>query len=125
MRAPLNLSLGLALLAAACAPTTPPPQRAAIAPPPPPPSRIGLERVLGATPDAVVTVLGSPTLDRTEGPARHLQFARGPCVLDLFFYPPQPGAQHLARHAEARFKDGRPLDAASCLQSQLRGQPVG
>ena len=115
------------LLLGACARTVAPPP-APIAPmlaPPTPIPRIGLERVLGAAPDVVIALLGAPTLDRQEGPGRQLQFARGPCVLDLFFYPTPDGRGAAARHVEARFRDGRPIDAASCLQSQVIAAPVG
>lgn len=111
----------LALIAtaalAACAPRAAPPPVATVTPPPAPAPRAGLERVLGATPEAAIALLGSPTLDRTEGRARQLQFTRGACVLDLFFYPSGPALA--ARYADARLKDGRALDPASCLQSQL------
>lgn len=120
------LFIALASLAACAAPTAtraPAPAPISLAPPPPQPR--GLERVLGQTPQAVVAMLGAPTLDREEGPARQLQYARGPCVLDLFFYPDAAGTALAARFADARFKDGRALDPASCLQSQLLAQPLG
>lgn len=116
--------LAALLVLAGCATAPPPVPIAGPAPPPPPIARVGLERVLGAAPDAVIALLGQPTLDRQEGPGRQLQFARGPCVLDLFFYPAANGAP-AARHVEARFRDGRPIDAASCLQSQVIAAPAG
>lgn len=112
------------LLVAACAPV------ATVAPPPPPSpapaATLGMERVLGASPEAVIAILGRPSLDREEGPARHLQFAHGNvCTLDLFFYPRPPGGGRVATHAEARRRDGSPLDPASCLESQFLSRPVG
>lgn len=79
--------------------------------------------MLGASPQAIVAMLGTPSLDREEGRARLLQYARGPCVLDLFFYPAAGGGGQRMTYADARFRDGRALDAASCLQSQLIEQP--
>lgn len=119
------IPVALLLFVGACAKVaTPVAPMPSLAPPPPQP-RAGLERVLGAAPEAVIALLGRPTLDRQEGPGRQLQFARGPCVLDLFFYPKPGGGGAAARHVEARFRDGRPLDAASCLQSQIIEAPIG
>lgn len=81
---------------------------------------------MGASPEAVIAILGAPSLDREEGPARQLQFARGDvCVLDLFFYPRPPAAGRIATHAEARRRDGSPFDPASCLEAQLLTRPIG
>ncbi|MFN3288123.1 MAG: hypothetical protein ACK40H_06715, partial [Sphingomonadaceae bacterium] len=72
MTRPSGMSAALAglLLVAACAPV------ATVAPPPPPSPApavtLGMERVLGASPEAVIAILGRPSLDREEGPARHL-----------------------------------------------------
>ena len=98
-------------------------QRVAPIAPPPPQSTIGLEQVLGQSPPAVVKLIGSPGLDRTEGKGRHLQFAQGSCVLDVYFYAPPGGGEPVATYADARLKDGKPLDTASCLQIQLRATP--
>lgn len=100
---------GLLLLAlvAACAPTTPPPA------PLPPPSP-GLERIIAQPPAAATAMFGAPTLDRSEPPGRMLQFARPACVLDVYYYPPAPGAAAVARYAEARTPDGKPMAAGAC-----------
>ena len=108
----------LVLAAAGCAKTSPPVAA------PPPPSTVGLEKVLGATPQTVIQLIGSPTLDRQEGKGRHLQFTRGACVLDLFFYAPAQGGEPVATYADARMKDGGLIDTASCLQLQQRAQPL-
>ena len=114
-----RLPLALLLIIAACGPTTPP----QVAPPPPvappAPAPIGLTRVLSHTSAEAQALLGAPTLDRIEGKGRQLQFARGTCVLDLFLYPPTPDAEPRVKSAAARRRDGGPLDAASCLQSQV------
>jgi hypothetical protein len=62
-------------------------------------------------------MLGAPTLDRSEPPGRMLQFARTQCVLDVYYYPPTPGAVPVARYAEARKPDGKPTDAGACAQA--------
>jgi hypothetical protein len=101
---PLLLLPGLA----ACA-TTPPPSPAA---PPPPP---GLGRLIGVDAAAVTRLLGPASLDRSEGPARLLQFVRPPCVLDVYLYPPTPGAAPLVKTAAARKPDGSKIDPGACL----------
>ncbi len=112
--------LPILLLAAACSPMMPTVAPPVSAPPPvPAPQHQGLERVLGHNAAEVIEVIGSPTLDRIEGKARQLQFARGPCVLDLFLYSATPGAEPRVKYAYARLKDGKALDTASCLQSQI------
>lgn len=116
-----TLIAGLTLLAGCAVPTPAP--IATIAPAPPPISRVGLERVIGQPPAAVVQLIGSPELDRQEGRGRQLQFANGACVLDVFFYPPPAGGEPVATYADARLKDGRPLDAASCLELQAKVSP--
>lgn len=100
----LLLTLGLA----ACAATPPP----ASAPPPPPP---GLARLMGVDAAAVLRLIGPASLDRSEGPARQLQFIRPPCVLDVFLYPPTPGATLLVKSAAARKPDGSKFDPGACL----------
>lgn len=108
----------LALWLAGCA-TTPTIQSAPPAPliaPDPP----GLVQVLRKDEAAITALLGRPSMARTEGPARQLQFIRPPCILDIFLYPAaqSPAAQSavkLARTATARRPDGTAMDAGSCL----------
>ncbi len=103
----------------ACAPAAIAPPAVIPAPVPAPPASAGLTHVLGKSAAQVLAVIGVPTLDRVEGKGRQLQFARGPCVLDLFLYPQAPSTEPRVKYAYARRKDGAPLDAASCLQSQI------
>ena len=110
-------ALLLIALVAACAPTTPPP---APLPPPGP----GLERITGQPASAATAMLGTPTLDRSEPPGRMLQFARTQCVLDVYFYPPTPGAVPMARYAEARLPDGKPMDAGACATAISPSAPA-
>lgn len=108
----------------------------------PPPPQPGLELVMGKDAPAVVALLGRPTLDRSEGPGRHLQFASDACVLDLYLYPPRPqrvgpaapataaAPQSAARtavvnYAEARLPTGRGVEPQQCLASQLSQKPIG
>lgn len=103
------LLLGLGL--AACA-TTPPavaPVATPAAPPPP-----GLARIIGSAAGGVTALLGPASLDRTEGPARQLQFIRPPCVLDVYLYPGANGVP-VVRTATARKADGSKIDAGACL----------
>ncbi len=110
-------ALLLIALVAACAPTTPPP---APIPPPGP----GLERISGQPASAATALLGAPSLDRSEPPGRMLQFARPACVLDVYYYPPTPGAVPVARYAEARRPDGKPMDAGACALAIAPAAPA-
>lgn len=111
--APLRPTLLIALVLAGCATAQRPPPRLALpAPAPPPP---GLERILGRSAEAVTALLGPASLDRTEGPARQLQFVRPPCVLDVFLYPPATGGAPQVRTATARKPDGSRMEAGACL----------
>jgi len=107
------------LVLAGCATPTPAP----LLPSPPPivyaPVR-GLERLLGKAEAAATALLGKPSLDRRDGPAHHLQFARAACILDVYYYP-DAGGQPVARHAAARLPDGKPIEAGDCLQRQTPG----
>ena len=98
------------LVLAACATTALPPPPPPSAPPPP-----GLSRLIGIDAAAVTRLLGPASLDRSEGPARQLQFVRPPCVLDVFLYPPTPAAPPLVRTAAARKPDGSRIDPGACF----------
>lgn len=107
-----NWPVAILLVLAGCA-TTPPPVKApppvVVVPPPP-----GLARILGSTAGGVTALLGPASLDRSEGPARLLQFVRPVCVLDVFLYPGTNGAP-VVRTAAARKPDGSRFDAGACL----------
>jgi hypothetical protein len=107
MRA-MKRSFVLLLLVAAC---TPPPP--VVTPPPPPPP--GLDRLVGKPAAAVTAMLGPASLDKTEGPARQLQFVRPQCVLDVYLYPPAAGAAPVVRTAAARKPDGARMDPGTCF----------
>lgn len=79
----------------------------------------GLERVIGHPSAAATALLGTPGLDRHDGPGRHLQFVRAGCVLDLYYYPDPKAGEPTARFAEARVASGNTEDAARCFAAQL------
>ncbi len=110
----------LTLLLAVAACTTPAPPPPVAAPPAPPPP--GLTRIIGSSAAGVIALLGSPSLDRSEGPARQLQFVRPPCVLDVFLYP-GAGGTPAVRTAAARRPDGSRIDPGACLGLLLPAPP--
>jgi hypothetical protein len=103
----------LALSLAACA-TTPTiksaPPAPIVAPDPP-----GLVQILRKPEATITALLGKPSMARTEGPARQLQFIRPPCILDIFLYPTPQSPTPLARTATARKPDGSAMDPGACL----------
>jgi hypothetical protein len=111
------MGLALTALSVACATallsgcaTTPAPTPIAAQPAPRPyVAPPGLERVMGKTPAAVIALLGSPRLDRTEGKTRQLQYSGKACVLDLYAVGP------VVTYAEARKPTGLPNDPVTCL----------
>jgi hypothetical protein len=139
MTARLALSLTLLPLLAACASTADPAARgpAAAARPAtvpvrtpvrraPPPLQVqtlpGTEGVIGATRADLLRQFGAARLDVWEGDARKLQFAGQACVLDVFLYPKNAGAEPQASYVDARRpSDGRDVDRAACIAA-LRKQ---
>ena len=103
----------LTLSLAACA-TTPTinaaPPAPVIAPDPP-----GLVQILRKPEATITALLGRPSMARTEGPARRLQFIRPPCILDIFLYPTPQSPTPLARSATARKPDGSAMEPGACL----------
>ena len=101
-------------------------ERAAPAVVRPPPQRVvpynstGLENVIGRTARMLEAQFGKPSLDVREGPARKLQFAGPACVLDAYLYPPKGGGEPIVTHVDARLRDGRDLDRASCVAALVR-----
>lgn len=118
-----GLWLGPLLVLAGCAART---ERPAPVVDRPPVQRIvpynstGLENVLGRTARMLEAQFGKPALDVREGPARKLQFANGACVLDAYLYPPKGGGEPIVTHIDARLRDGRDLDRASCVAALTR-----
>ncbi len=71
--------------------------------------------VIGRAPAEVTAMFGTPALDRTEGPARQLQFANASCVLDVYFYPDKRSGKVAATYAEARTPAGQTSETAACI----------
>jgi hypothetical protein len=115
--------MGAILVLGGCAAKT---ERPAPAVERPPPQRVvpytstGLENVLGRTARTLEAQFGKPVLDVREGPARKLQFAGAACVLDAYLYPPKGGGEPIVTHIDARLRDGRDLDRASCVAALTR-----
>lgn len=76
----------------------------------------GVEGVIGATRADLLRQFGAARLDVWEGDARKLQFAGQACVLDVFLYPKNAGAEPQASYVDARRpSDGRDVDRAACI----------
>jgi hypothetical protein len=73
-----------------------------------------LAAIHGATAPRLIAQFGKPQLDTSEGTARKLQFAGPICVLDTYLYPQSRG-EPVVTHVDARQRDGRPIDEASCV----------
>jgi hypothetical protein len=105
-------ALALLLALGACATSPAGLSAARVAKQPLPPS--GLQRIIGSAAEGVTALLGPASLDRSEGPARLLQFIRPPCVLDVFLYPGKAGVP-VVTTAAARKADGSRIEAGACL----------
>lgn len=108
------------LLLGGCA-TVPAP----MASPPPPPAAptfttVGLERVLGQNASTLTKLLGEPDAEVTEGTGQKLQFSSGICVLDAYLYPKDGGGVPVVTYLDARQRDGRAIDRASCVAALTR-----
>ncbi|WP_121115845.1 hypothetical protein [Croceibacterium ferulae] len=76
----------------------------------------GLERVIQRDGATLVRQFGQPRLDVREGDMRKLQFSSTACVLDVFLYPLQQGAEPVATWVDARrASDGQEVDRAACV----------
>jgi hypothetical protein len=134
LRSPaLSLPVLLLLLLGACTSTPAPPQSAPVKPvvivpapvrapvrraPPKAQALVapGLEGVIGATREDLVSQFGAARLDVWEGDARKLQFIGTACVLDVYLYPAAPGSEPEASYVDARRpSDGQDVDRAACI----------
>jgi hypothetical protein len=101
--------------AAPAAPDTPAPQIAAA------PPVAGARGLVGLTRDALGARLGQAGFVRRDGPAEVWRY-RGPdCLLDVFVYRENDGAQRVA-HVDARTPQGRPTPPDPCLDSLERAR---
>lgn len=104
-------------------PPAPPPARVVVRPPvhsPPPSAKVqvlpGLEGVIGANQADLIRQFGPARLEVWEGDARKLQFSGQACVLDIYLYPAQRGAEPEATYVEARrASDGQEVERAACV----------
>ncbi len=81
----------------------------------------GLEGVIGVDTAALQRQFGKPRLDVWEGDARKLQFSGEACVLDIYLYPPRPGATPTSSYIDARrASDGLDVDRAACIKALKR-----
>jgi hypothetical protein len=81
----------------------------------------GLEGVIGRNETALANLFGAPRLAVKEGDARKLQFTGEACVLDVYLYPLQPGAEPSATYVDARrASDGLDVDRAACVRALRR-----
>ncbi|NQX95807.1 MAG: hypothetical protein HRT64_12970, partial [Erythrobacter sp.] len=86
-------------------------------------SASGLEGVIGARASALTRRFGAARIDLKEGDVRKLQFLGQGCVLDIYLYPPEPRAEPVATHVEARSRsDGGDTDRAACINEVEREQ---
>jgi hypothetical protein len=82
----------------------------------------GLEGVIGATREDLISQFGAARLDVWEGDARKLQFSGTACVLDVYLYPQAAGSEPEATYVDARRpSDGQDVDRAACIAA-LRGK---
>lgn len=81
----------------------------------------GLENVILKDAKSLSRMFGAPRLDVREGDMRKLQFGGTACVLDIYLYPTQKGAEPVATYVDARREsDGRDVDRAACVAALKR-----
>jgi hypothetical protein len=72
-------------------------------------------RILGQSDSAVLRLLGRPALRRAEPPGEMWQYVVGACVMHLFLYPADRGAEARVQHAEATMRGRTPTDVDACI----------
>lgn len=81
----------------------------------------GLTGIIGSSAEALKQRFGKARIDLKEGDARKLQFLGSACVLDIYLYPENRGAQPIATHVEARRRaDGADTGRADCIREVER-----
>ncbi len=114
-------ALAGALILSACAATPKPAQVAApVRVSPPIVAPTGLDRVMGRSATALITLFGNADQDVREDNSRKLQFSSGICILDAYLYTPANGKEPLVSHIDARQPDGGSIDRASCVAALTR-----
>jgi hypothetical protein len=85
-----------------------------------PPASAASLLTIGASAAMLTARFGRPDLELAEHQARKLQFSGADCVLDLYLYPPRPGAEPVVTHADARRPDGAEMDREQCAAALSR-----
>lgn len=80
-------------------------------------------KVLGLKPHDVQELLGMPKLVRRDEPAEVWQYRSSACVLDVFLYPVETGAQQV-RYLEARTVAAEPARTDECVNDIRRTNRV-
>ena len=80
-------------------------------------------KVLGLKPHDVQELLGMPKLVRRDDPAEVWQYRSSACVLDVFLYPEETGAQQV-RYLEARTSAAEPAHTDECVNDIRRTNRV-
>ncbi len=80
-------------------------------------------KVLGLEPHDVQELLGMPKLVRRDDPAEVWQYRSSACVLDVFLYPEETGAQQV-RYLEARTVAAEPARTDECVNDIRRTNRV-
>jgi hypothetical protein len=80
-------------------------------------------KVLGLKPHDVQELLGMPKLVRRDDPAEVWQYRSSACVLDVFLYPEETGAQQV-RYLEARTSAAEPARTDECVNDIRRTNRV-
>ena len=80
-------------------------------------------KVLGLKPHDVQELLGMPKLVRRDDPAEVWQYRSSACVLDVFLYPEETGAQQV-RYLEARTVAAEPARTDECVNDIRRTNRV-
>lgn len=106
------LAFGLPMLLAACA-SGQPAQRPTTQPPPSPPQVQQGGLLIGFTGTQLLAAFGNPDLRVIEGDGIKQQY-RGPCILDVYLYPPVRGREAVVMHVDARGPSGNDVNREEC-----------
>ena len=71
--------------------------------------------LIGLTANQLVSRLGRPALQISEGQSLKIQFRSHRCVLDAYLYPAGSGTPYRVTHVDARNPSGTDMLQADCL----------
>jgi len=85
----------------------------------PDPVRVGgdPDRLIGMNRYLLPAALGAPMLVRQDGPSEVWQYEAAGCVLDIFLFRANAGAELAVIHVESRDKNGEPVNTSGCLEA--------